>query len=173
MSLSKDGHKSMALQIVRIKPNPAGKDRNRYGQTSSDQLAAEWVDFQNNGTASVDLSPIELWHRAYHHGQAPTWEKVVSFSGALQPGKTVRVHSGSGPDSVLRDEDRRGADHHLFNSKNYVWNNEEGDTPALFNHVTKVTLDSASYDPNPPEGEVLVRSGAKLVPAIKPSYSYR
>src|ERR1035438_6003964 len=29
--------------------------------------------------------------------------------------------------------------------KDYVWNNKEGDTPALFNPVTKVTLDSASY----------------------------
>ena len=57
--------------------------------------------------------------------------------------------------------------------KDYVWNNKEGDTPALFNPVTKVTLDSASYDPNPPQGEVLVRSGAKLVPATPLSYSYR
>jgi hypothetical protein len=33
----------MPLQIVRIKPNPAGRDRNRYGQTPAAQLAAEWV----------------------------------------------------------------------------------------------------------------------------------
>jgi hypothetical protein len=39
--------------------------------------------------------------------------------------------------------------------------------------MTKVTLDSASYDPNPPEGEVLTRSGDKLVPAKVPSYSGR
>ena len=99
----------------------------------------------------------------------------MSFKGTLQPGKTVRVHSGSGPDSVIRDEDRRGADIHLFTDKDYVWNNKEGDTPALYNPVTKVTLDSASYDPNPPEGEVLVRSGGKLVPTKTsvPSYSYR
>ena len=25
-------------------------------------------------------------------------DKVMSFKGTLQPGKTVRVHSGSGPD---------------------------------------------------------------------------
>lgn len=89
----------MALQITRIKPNPTGKDRSRYGQTSAAQLAAEWVDFQNNGSAAVDLAPVELWHRAYHHGQNPTWEKVMTFSGKLQPGKTVRVHSGSGPEA--------------------------------------------------------------------------
>ena len=39
--------------------------------------------------------------------------------------------------------------------------------------VTKVTLDYAGYDPNLREGEVLVRSGAKLVPSKSPSYSYR
>ena len=163
----------MPLQIVRIKPNPAGKDRNRYGQTPAAQLAGEWVDFTNNGTAPFDLSNVELWHRAYHHGQSPTWDKVMSFTGNLQPGRTVRVHSGSGPDSVIRDEDRPGADFHLFSDKDYVWNNKEGDTPALYNPVTKVTLDSASYDPNPAEGEVLIRSGDKLVPAKVPSYSGR
>jgi len=162
----------MALQITRIKPNPAGKDRNRQGQTQAAQLAAEWVDFKNDGTTPFNCLQLELWHRAHHAGQAPTWEKIMSFKGTLQPGKTVRVHSGSGPESAIRDEDRRGADFHLFTDKNYVWNNKEGDTPALYNPTTKVTLDSASYDPNPPEGEVLVRSGDKLVPATKAAYSY-
>jgi hypothetical protein len=98
----------MALQITQIKPNPTGKDRNRQGQTQAAQLAAEWVDFKNDGTSPFDLSPVELWHRAYHVGQAPSWEKITSFKGTLQPGKTIRVHSGSGPDSLIRDEDRRG-----------------------------------------------------------------
>ena len=88
----------------------------------------------------------------------------MAFKGSLQPGKTVRVHSGSGPDSVIREEDRKGADIHVFTDRDYVWNNKEGDTPALYNPVTHVTLDSASYDPNPPEGEVLFRSSGKLVP---------
>jgi hypothetical protein len=61
----------------------------------------------------------------------------------------------------------------FFSEKDYVWNNKEGDTPALYNPVTKVTLDSGSYDPNPPEGEVLMGSGDKLVPARMPSYSRR
>jgi hypothetical protein len=163
----------MALQIIRIKPDPAGKDRNQYGQTGSSQLAAEWVDFRNDGATAVNLAPIELWHRAYHHGQNPTWEQAMTFSGTLKPGKTVRVHSGSGPDSVIRDEDRRGADHHVFTQKDYIWNNKEGDTPALYNRTTQVTIDSASYDPHPPQGEVLVRSGSKLVPARTPAYSSR
>ena len=161
----------MSLQIIRIKPNPAGKDRNRYSQTPASQLAGEWVDFKNIGSTAFDCAQLELWHRAYHHGQAPTWDKVMSFKGSLEPGKIVRVHSGSGPYAVIRDEDRNGADYHLFTERDYVWNNKEGDTPALYNPATKVTLDSASYDPYPPEGEVLVRSGDKLVPA-KTSVSY-
>jgi hypothetical protein len=64
----------------------------------------------------------------------------------------VRVHSGSGPDSVIREEDMRGADHHVFTRKDYVWNNKEGDTPALYNRTTQATIDSASYDPQPAAG---------------------
>jgi hypothetical protein len=162
----------MPLYITRIKPNPAGKDRGPHGQTSAAQLAAEWVDFQNNGSAGIDLANVELYHRAYHPGQQPTWEQVTPFSGVLPVGKTVRVHSGCGPDSAIRAEDRNGADYHVFSRKNYIWNNKEGDTPALYNKATEVTLDSASYDPNPPEGQILVRSGAKLM-ATQPSYSGR
>ena len=54
----------------------------------------------------------------------------MSFKGTLQPGKTVRVHSGSGPAERHPVRDRR-ADFHLFTDKDYVWNNKEGDTPAL------------------------------------------
>lgn len=169
-----EGYQSiMALQIARIKPNPVGKDRNRYGHTNAAHLAAEWLDFRNDGAASVDLNSVELYHRAYHQGQNPTWEKVLAFVGQLGPARMVRVHSGNGPESVLKDEDRQGADCHLFTGKNYVWNNREGDMPALYDRVTEVTLDTASYDPNPPEGEVLVRSGTKLVPTTTLSHSYR
>jgi hypothetical protein len=162
----------MSLYITRIKPNPAGKDRGPHGQTSASQLAAEWVDFENNGTGGVDLSMVELFHRAYHYGQQPTWERVSTFTGILPAGKSVRVHSGGGPEGVIRDEDRRGADYHVFSGENYVWNNKEGDTPALYHTTTKTTLDAASYDPNPPEGQVLVRSGDKLV-SPQPAYAGR
>lgn len=164
----------MPLQITQIKPNPAGKDRNRQGQATAAQLAAEWVDFKNIGSTVVEMGAIELWHRAYHVGQQATWEKVVGFTGTLRGGSTVRVHSGSGPESAMRDEDRQGSEYHVFTDKNYVWNNKEGDTPALYNRQTQQTLDSASYDPYPPEGQVLVRMGGKLVSAKAAStYSYR
>jgi hypothetical protein len=112
---------------------------------------------KSDGATAVNLAPIELWHRAYHHGQNSTLEQATT--GTLQPGRTVRVHSGSGPDSVIRDEDLRGADHDVFTQKDYIWNNDEGDTPALYNRTTQATIDSASYDLHPPQGEVLVRSG--------------
>jgi hypothetical protein len=147
------------LYITRIKPNPAGKDR-RQGQTSA-QLAAEWVDFKNIGTSAV-----ELYHRAYPaSGGQPSWEKIIGFTGTLSPQQTVRVHSGSGPESALRDDDRRGAEHHVFTGGDYVWNNKQSDTPALYNRAIQKTLDSATYDANPPEGQVLARSGDKLVPS--------
>lgn len=160
------------LLITRIKPNPAGKDRNPAGSTSASQLAAEWVDFKNTGSAPVDLGDIELYHVAYAPGSSQGhWDKVMDFRGILQVGHTVRVHSGSGPESVIRPEDRAGAEHHLFTGRNYVWNNRQGDSPTLFDTTLKQNVDQASYDPYPPEGQVLTRSGNKLVPVAVPAYA--
>jgi hypothetical protein len=160
------------LLITRIKPNPAGKDRNRFGTATASQLAAEWVDFKNTGSAAVDLCGIELYHLAYAPGSTQgRWDKIIDFNGILQVGRTVRVHSGSGPESVIRPEDRAGADHHLFTGRNYVWNNREGDCPTLFDPMLNQNVDQASYDPYPPEGQVLVRSGSKLIPVTVPAYT--
>jgi hypothetical protein len=103
------------------------------------------------------------------NGKPSHWDLVTGFSGAgtLQPGKVVRVHSGSGPVSVLDAGDLRGADHHIFTNRDrYVWNNAEGDTSRLTETVggNEIDTDKASYAPNPPEGVVLVRSGSSLVP---------
>ena len=75
------------------------------------------------------------------------------------------MHAGQSRDlSVLRQEDQSGAGWHSFTGGDaYVWNNKEGDSPALYEVAIKQTIDSASYDPNPPEGLVLNRIGAKLV----------
>jgi len=159
------------LQITRIKPNPAGKDKTPSGAASASQLAAEWVDFKNNGVYSVNLAGVDLYHVAYAAGSNEgRWEKVIDFTGTLPAGQTVRVHSGSGPDNAIRAEDRAGADHHVFTRRNYVWNNRQSDKPTLFEPAQKQNVDQASYDPYPPEGEVLVRSGYKLVPASVPAY---
>lgn len=37
----------MRLIVIRIKPNPTGKDRPPHGGLTAAQLAGEWVDFRN------------------------------------------------------------------------------------------------------------------------------
>ena len=154
------------LQIIRVKPNPSGKDRNRYGPLDPAQLGAEWVDFKNTGTTSVNLDGVALYNVAYHGGQGH-WEQIMTFRGNLGCGQIVRVHSGKARElSVLRQDDVNGAQLHVFTGNDaYVWNNREGDAAAL-REPNGTGIDQASYDPNPPEGDVLVRSGNKLVPAL-------
>jgi hypothetical protein len=149
------------LQITRIKPNPAGKDKTPSGMASASQLAAEWVDFKNTGVLPVNVAGGATEGK---------WDKIMDFTGTLPAGQTVRVHSGSGPESAIRAEDRAGAEHHVFTGRNYVWNNRQGDKPTLFEPAQKQNIDQATYDPYPPEGEILIRSGSKLVPAYAPAY---
>lgn len=152
------------LKLVRIKPNPSGKDRPRFGSPSPAQLGAEWIDIQNIGGQAIDLNGVELHHAAYGPGCSnPRWEQVIVLRGSLGAGKTVRVHAGENrPPSVLHLEDFLGADHHVFTgSDRYVWNNTCGDTAGLF--CNSIKLDQASYSPNPPEGQVLVRQGDRFV----------
>lgn len=162
-----------SLLITRIKPNPAGKDRSRHGSLTVSQLGAEWVDFKNVGSAAFRLDGLELYHLAYvHAGAKPEWQKVMGFTGTLGVGATVRVHSGQVRDpSVLNAEDLRDADFHLFTGRDaFVWNNREGDSPGLWWNQQKSWEDKADYDPWPPEGAILVRSGTKLVPSQASGY---
>jgi hypothetical protein len=161
-----------SLQITRAKPNPRGKDRTRAGTTVA-QLAAEWIDIKNTSHTGVLLTGVDLYHKAYSPDGSSQWEKVVSLSGVLPGGNTLRVHAGQvRPISVISNEDILGAEYHNFTGRDeYVWNNREGDHPGLWIPATKEWVDLTSYDPNPPEGAVLVRSGAKLVPASVAAYS--
>lgn len=159
-----------SITVYRIKPNPTGKDRNRHGSPLSPaQLGGEWVDIRNTGASASNTSGVGLYHLAYPaSGGKPEYRLVVNLPDcSLKPSEVLRVHSGQRRDlSVLYAEDRTGADWHSFTGEDaYVWNNREGDAPALYEHATKETIDSASYDPNPPEGVVLHRQGTKLVPA--------
>jgi hypothetical protein len=158
----------MKLLITSIKPNPTGKDRNRNGGASATQLAAEWVDFRNDNGQAVNLSGLSLWHKAYS-GSNWEWQKITTFTaGTLAAGQIMRVHSGQARQGVISAEDMAGAHQHTFTGPDaYVWNNREGDTPALFVQATKETIDTASYDPNPAEGAILVRQGDKLVGRAK------
>lgn len=162
------------MKSVRIKPNPAGKDRTRRGAVSAAQLGAEWVDLKNEGTVAVNLNGLSLYHVAYSGmNDNGMWEKVVSFTGTLAATKVMRVHSGSGPESALSPVDLQGADLHVFTKRdNYVWNNDRGDCSALQKEGDADKYDKVWYDAKPPEGIVLVRSGEKFVaPAASMSRS--
>lgn len=152
------------LRVTQLKPNPTGKDRTPSGSASPAQLGAEWVDFENTGSAAVNLTGVELYHVAYGPGGKSEWSLITRFSsGTLRPGESVRVHSGRQRDlSVLYEEDQRGATYHTFSGEDrYVWNNDKGDTAGLFDSNGRI--DKASYDPYPLEGVILVRSGDTLL----------
>jgi len=154
------------LQTVRLKPNPSGKDRTRYGGASATQLGAEWADLANVSDKRVDVAGVGLWHIAYDANGNGHWEKVTSFSkGIIQPGQIIRVHAGHGPVSALRPEDKEGADFHIFTDRDaYVWNNQDyGDCAGLFMEGDANPFDKACYDRDPPEGMVLDRVGDRLV----------
>ena len=165
------------ISVYRIKPNPAGKDRSRSGSLASAQLGGEWVDLRNSGLYTLNTNGVGLYHLAYPaSGGKPEYRLVVNLPDCtLKPGEVLRVHAGQRRDlSVLNAEDRNGADWHSFTGEDaYVWNNCEGDTPAIYEHAAKETIDSASYDPYPPEGAVLFRQGTKLMPVPVSAGTYR
>ena len=110
------------------------------------------------------LEAIKLHHIAYQPiCRDGKWDQVMSFTGILAAGKVVRVHSGE-PISLadMHPEDAQGADFHLFTGRNYIWNNDCGDSAELWNGGAWV--DKGSYDPYPPEGRILRRVGDKLIP---------
>lgn len=154
------------LKVTQAKPNPSGNDR--LGPiVPSSQLASEWVDFTNSGDENYPLETTKLYHIAYTE-QYPNgvWEEVMRFNGTLGIGKIVRVHSGGTiPLENLYSVDRTGADYHLFTGKNYVWNNDRGDTPrlALIYSGKTYEIDKASYSPHPFEGKILKRNGERLI----------
>lgn len=161
----------MKLTAIRLKPNPSGKDVTRIGAAPS-QLAGEWVDVRNDGATAFDLSRLQLDHRAYA-GLSGEW-KLASVLAVpfvvgtlLGVGYTLRVHSGRVRDlSVVRPEDRTGADLHGFTGRDaYIWNNNQADTAAIWNPEAAQFSDWADYEANPPEGAVLIRHGKWLVPA--------
>jgi len=153
------------LQTIRMKPNPAGKDRTRYGASAA-QLAGEWVDIKNVSVDAVNMNGVRLCHIAYSEGYPNgRWELVTSFTGTLQPGKVIRVHAGEAKNAnQIRAEDLVGADFHLFSGRDaYVWNNERGDCSSLWTADGAQPFDKASYSSPPAEGAILTRVGDALV----------
>lgn len=151
------------IQTTRLKPNPAGKDRSRTS-ISEIQLAAEWVDIENVGGRNIDLTGASLYHKAFKRDGSFDWELVRNLSGVLEPGNVLRIHSGKGPYSLVRDEDKIGSDYYMFTGESrYIRNNDFGDTSALWEPPTQTFIDQTGYDPNPPEGMILHRVSNKLV----------
>lgn len=150
-----------SLRIIKLKPNPTGRDLGPYA--APNQLAAEWVDLQNNGTESFALSQISLCHIAYQANcSSGKYEIVQTFQWSLGVDEIIRVHSGKAmPVFLMKDEDSAGAHHHGFTNKGFIWNNNCGDTAGLWDG--QKYIDKASYDPYPKEGKILVRLGDKLV----------
>ncbi len=147
-----------SLKISKAKPNPLGKDWYEVDIPAA-QLAAEWVEFKNEGNESFNLSNIGLYHKT----RSGEFKLVYLFNRVLGVGLTIRVHSGGGPESVLRPIDKEGAEINVFTGNTYVWNNDIGDEPGLWNRSNSVWVDSTYYDPYPPEGAILFRLGGKLV----------
>ena len=166
-----------SLRITKLKPNPVGKDRPAVGPLNPSQLAAEWVDILNVGTSTANLLGVELYNKAYSAAYPQgTWKSVLNLPYLLlAPGQTLRVHAGQYRGlGGIRPEDLTGAEHHAFTGRDqYVWNNRQGDTAGLWELQQLTWLDAASYDPNPPEGEVLLRVGAKLLPTASAYYRRR
>ncbi len=161
------------IQVTRAKPNPAGKDKS-HGYPIPEQLLAEWVDLKNVGDAAVNLSTLHLADAQFGHACQLHKEAQIYWNGpssvVLQTGETVRVHTGREVDAWrMQQEDRSGANYHSFaNRGSFVLNNDCGDILSVWWQGQDQQWhreDAASYDPYPPEGQVLQRSGNKLVPA--------
>lgn len=158
------------LKTVRLKPNPSGKDRTRRGGATATQLGGEWADIQNVCDKPVNLDNVVLQHVAYSaDGRSSWWAKIMAFKGTLQPGHVIRVHAGSGPESVLLPDDKNGANFHMFTGGNYVWNNDKSDCAGLFVDGQSQPFDKACYSAIPPEGVILKRVGDTLVASAVPA----
>lgn len=142
------------LVVTQALPNPRGKDRNRHGATN-DQLNGEWVEFWNATRAAVQLDGVSLVHQTFnHHCHRTGSDPLMNFTGTLDAGKYLRVHTGRG--TGFWDAEV----FHLFlNRGSYVWNNDCGDSVLLQKGGTVV--DWAGYGPRPSEGAVLKRVSGK------------
>lgn len=154
------------LKITKAKPNPLGKDKVSGLLLLNKKLGAEWIDIKNTSTRSVLLKNIQIYHMIYKNGQTE-WEIAKNFSNLLNlilpAGLTMRIHSGSGPSSILNFEDIFGADYHYFTGKGYIWNNDKIDRPMVYDKINKVILDQTYYDAPVVDGKILIRVNDKLI----------
>lgn len=172
---------SWKIQIIKAKPNPQGKDT-AWGHPISKKLLGEWVDLKNIGDQRVALSTLHLANRHFDAQCRPAQNMTLYWQGPsgayLEPGESVRVHTGRSADRIQMEvADQYGATYHAYaESGQFILNNRCGDNLGVYYKDTNgnwVTEDYTSYDPNPPEGAVLNRVGAKLVVEVQSTTLFR
>lgn len=110
------------VRISRVSYDGAGSDTG-----SNPSLNREWVAIKNNGSNARQLRGWTLRDPAGHVYRFPRF--------TLRPGRTVKVHTGSG---------RRTARHLYWGQDWYVWNND-GDR-AILRHRSGRLIDRCAWD---------------------------
>lgn len=144
------------LYITRAQPNPKGRDRTSRTTVQNAQLNEEWVEFRVDNTRN--LTGDEIIHRTYDSACRMTGSESLYRFGSVSvtPGKTVRVHTGSGTDGWA------GNTYHAYMGYGwYKWNNDCGDQITIAYSGT--TIDYAAYGAKPREGELVRQYGANTL----------
>ena len=144
------------LKITMASANPFGRDKTADNFAPNEQLVNEWFEFENICAFPVDVGSVVFSHLTWQGWEIAGEEGLGRFADGivLQPGEALRLHSGFGFDSRVGDV------LHIFrNAGNYVLNNMQGDRITL-RDVNGNVIDSAYYEPYPPEGEILFRIAA-------------
>lgn len=157
------------MQIVRAKPNPAGRDK-VYGVPKPEQLLGEWVDIRNTGTEAIPFSSISLSHTLFDNQCNNTGRVEPYWSGGsefLAVGQVIRVHTGKLSDKhLMNPADGQGCNWHGYaNRENFVLNNACGDviTATWTDSFGSTQRDTVSYNRNQPEGAILERGKGLVV----------
>jgi hypothetical protein len=114
-------HQAKPIRITRVNYDPPGSDTG-----SNAHLNKEWVVIKNFGQQARQLRGWTLRDTSNHRFRFPRF--------TLRPGRTVKVHTGSG------QRTRRDL---YWGSGNYVWNND-GDRATLRNRDGRL-IDRCSW----------------------------
>lgn len=168
----------MSLQIIKAKPNPAGKESGKehdgFEASRTDALFAEWVDVKNIGDDAVNFQTMQLRHALFGEDCHTTGELELYWIGDngdfLKPSQVLRVHGGRREDAhLMAAEDQAGADWHGYaENDDFILNNRCGDKIVLSwqDAADQIHQDWVCYAPYPPDDLILKRSGNLLACAM-------
>jgi hypothetical protein len=153
------------LYITKAQPNPPGRDHVSYGWATNAQLNEEWVEFRAEDDRN--LNGDVLTHLTFDSNcRVSGSDQLMTFSGVLKRGQSIRVHTGTGTAYLA------GSTYHMYVGASwYKWNNACGDVATLAFNGT--VIDSATYRPSPPEGELIRQAGTNLLVPIAAGYTWR